>query len=392
MIIDCDNHFFPPDAFDHVPPAFRDFAPKAVFNGGALVDVTFPGAPPDVPGTTPNSAPGSGAKSPGMTDLRARMRDYDAMGIEQQLIIPQFSGWWSYLIEPNLANAMAHSWNIAMQGVMNDAPGRVHGVALVALQDVEASIREIEWARANGFRATVLDYHYPVWDHPYGTALATHREAWPFFEACEALDMPIYLHAVQHGHRLVNLMNFQVDGLDYFTPSEPQMNLVALITTGLLDAYPGLKIIHAELGAARIKPLATALDDRWNRLQPDYEDADGYNAVTRRRLSGNSRQLVAPEVVAEKNKMQPSHYFKKNFFWTVEPEQSELAEAVQFVGADRFLFATDYPHDDAGGTMRYEDVALLDRYEGLSDNEKEQIRVGTATDLFGLADLVGNRG
>jgi len=40
----------------------------------------------------------------------------------------------------------------------------------------------------------------------------------------------------------------------------------------------------------------------------------------------------------------------QNYFWTIETEKSELTDAVEFLGAERFL-ATDYPHNDAGGRM-----------------------------------------
>ena len=46
------------------------------------------------------------------------MQDYDGRsGIEQQIVLPQFSGWWSYLIEPALACAMARSHNEALLAV-----------------------------------------------------------------------------------------------------------------------------------------------------------------------------------------------------------------------------------------------------------------------------------
>ena len=54
MIIDCDTHIMPSDAFDDMPEEFRDKAPIPRYSEeGLLVDIDFPGGPPDVPGTTP---------------------------------------------------------------------------------------------------------------------------------------------------------------------------------------------------------------------------------------------------------------------------------------------------------------------------------------------------
>jgi len=354
-------------------------------SAGILTGVDFPGAPAPVAGTTPLPAPGSGAHYRGNCDMAVRLEEYAAMGIGAQMILPQFTGWWSYLIEGELANALAHSWNLSMLGLMNQHPGVIHGVALVALQDVAGAIAEMQWAKDNGFPAVVLDHTYPVREHPYGTTLGSHRELWPFFRAAEQIAMPIFLHAVQHGHRIVNLLNFQYDGLDLFAPREAQMNLVSLITSGLLDDFPDLKFIHAEMGTKTIKSLAQRLDANFKQATLSYEDDEGAAAGSRRRLSAKAPQLVEQGVADEKNRQAPSEYFRKNFFWTIETEEPEFAEAVRYLGAEHFLFATDYPHDDPGGRMKYKDVELLAAHPRLTDRDKEQIRYGNARELFRLA-------
>ncbi len=385
MIIDCDTHFMPKDVFDYLDDSLRALAPRLNFDGrGLLAGVDFPGAPAPVAGTTPLPAPGSGSHYLGNSDMAIRLADYQGLGIERQMILPQFTGWWSYLIEPTLASALAHSWNLSMLRLIGDNAGKIYGVALVALQDVPSAIREMEWAKEQGFSAVVLDHTYPVREHPYGTTLGSHRDLWPFFATAEKLDIPLYLHAVQHGHRIVNLMMFQRDGLDIFAPREAQMNLVSLITSGLLDDFPKLKFIHAEMGVKAIRSLAQRLDDAFNNSSSSYEDDEGATAGSRRRLSPKAPQLVPPEVANEKNKLPPSHYFKNNFYWTIETEEPELADAVEFIGPERFLFATDYPHDDPGGRMKFKDVELLAANRNLSESTKELIRAGNAQRLFQL--------
>jgi predicted TIM-barrel fold metal-dependent hydrolase len=55
------------------------------------------------------------------------------------------------------------------------------------------------------------------------------------------------------------------------------------------------------------------------------------------------------------------------------------------LGAERFLFATDYPHDDPGGKMKFEDVRLLKENPRISETAKELIRWQNARRLFDLA-------
>ena len=386
MIIDCDTHIMPSDAFDDMPEEFRDKAPIPRYSEeGLLIDIDFPGGPPEVPGVTPLGAPGSGASMKGLVDLQVRLDEMPVLGVDRQFILPQFSGWWTYMIEPALASAIARSYNLSNLRLMEHYGDRIIGVALVQLQDVPAAIREMEWAQKEGFCAVVLDKVYPVQDHPYGESLGSHKELWPFFARAEEMEMPIYLHNIQHGHRISNLPNFQKDGLYLFAPQEGQMSLVSLVTSGLLDDFPGLQFIFTEAGTGFIKPLVDRLDAAFNGPPVDYDgdaDADvmrGVNAKLRRH-----RAFYGPEVFLEKNKKPASHYFRNNFYFTIETEEAALPDAIEFLGPERFLFATDYPHDDPGGSMKFRDVQLLSINQNISDENKELIRHGNAERLFKL--------
>ena len=390
MIIDCDTHLMPADAFDAVGEHLAALKPTLKFDDQALyADVDFPGYR-DVPGTSPLPAPGSGAMFRSLWNIEDRMGDYDRrLGIEQHVVLPQFSGWWSYLIEPELACAMARSHNQALLGLMREFPGRILGSALIPLQDVAASILEMEWAKENGFCSVVLDKVFPVADHPYSEPLGSRRELWPFFRRAEELSMPIYLHNVQHGHRMSNLPVFQRDGLYVFAPQEGQMSLVSLFTSGLLDAYPKLQFIFTEAGTSFIKPLVEWLDRILERPPVDYDDQEA--PLSNRTLTKvgerlrRARAIQPAQIFLEKNQKPASHYFKNNFYFTIETEEPELPEAVEFLGAERFLFATDYPHDDPGGKMKFEDVRLLGENPKISDDAKELIRWQNARRLFGLS-------
>ncbi len=390
MIIDCDTHLMPRDAFEGVTGELAERRPTLKFNEQNLyVDVDFPGYPLEVPGTSPLLAPGSGAMFKSLWDIESRMADYDRkLGIEQHVVLPQFSGWWSYLIEPDLANKMARSHNEALLRLMKEFAGRILGSALLALQDVPNAIREMEWARDNGFCSVVLDKVFPVKDHPYSEPLGSHRELWPFFKRAEEMAMPIYLHNVQHGHRMSNLPQYQRDGLHIFAPQEGHMSLTSLITSGLLDEFPNLQVIYTEAGTSFIKPLVLWLDKVLESPPVDYADQE--EPLSNRTLTKigerlrRARAIQPAHIFLEKNKKPASHYFKNNFFFTIETEEPELVEAIEFLGAERFLFATDYPHDDPGGKMKFEDVELLKKNPKISEAAKELIRWQNAERLFQL--------
>ena len=386
MIIDCDSHITPRDAFDYMDGETAHQRPAMRFSAeGHHIETEFPKQPSEVPGTTPSPAVGSsGANYDGMYDIRARVRDLETMGVDRQVLIPQFSPWyWSYLIEPGLGTAIAHSYNLSVLKILREYPGKFLAAALVALQDLPGSIREMAWALENGFKTVVLDETYPVREHPYGEALGTREEIWPFFAKAEEFGAPIFLHRVQHGHRILNVPKFLKFGMDFFAPDDGQMTVVSLVTSGLFDAFPRLQVVHTETGTAWIKPMVEKLDASFAHPPVNYID-DNPLPRSRRKLPARAKKLIPQELAEERNKLPPSHYFRNNLFFTIETEEPELTDAVEYLGADRFLFATDYPHDDPGGRMKYRDVEIFNLQRKFSESDKEKIRWKNAAGLFNL--------
>jgi len=387
MIIDCDTHIIPRDAFEYMDEGSKHLRPILHFNDQGLYSHSeFPARPPLIPGTTPlpsfaKSRGGSGTDLLGMTDIGARLKDLARLGVDQQVVLPQFTPWsWTTLLEPGLAATIARSYNRSILTIMKQHPGKFIGVAHAPIQDVGAAVREVQWARNNGFKAVVVDYTYAVREHPYGETLGEHSELRPFFQKLEELDMVLYLHAVQHGHRAFNFQRFQRIGLDIFAPHDGHMTLVSLITSGLLDDFPKLNVVYTEGGTAWIKPLFQRLDARFERNLPDYSRDAGTSA---RKPSGPP-SLVPKEEARPKNKLKPSNYLRRNVHFTIETEEPELAEAINFLGAERYLYATDYPHDDPGGLMKWQDRDLFESNQEISQTDKDMIKYLNAQRLFHL--------
>jgi len=394
VIIDCDTHFMALDAFERMPEKFDSIKPRIKLDeNGAYVALEFPGAPAQKPGLTPVGAPGSGAHYPGMISMEHRVEEYAGMGIDYTIMIPQLNTWWNYTVEPELAAAMAHSWNLAALEIDRKYPRHIASMAVMPLQDVEAAVKEIQWAHDQGFKGVVLDKVFPVNEHIYSEALGAQRQLKPFWAAAEALDVPIFLHAIQHGHRISNNVMFQKEGLDFFAPNEGQMSLVSLFTSGVLDEFPKLKFVYTEAGTEFIKRLIEDLDGTFDKEVVDYDNEDatpffrgrGHDFTDERHtILVRAKALTPPEVYLEKNKKKASHYFRNNFWFTIETEEKFFPEAVEYLGAERFLFATDYPHDDPGGAMKFRDVEILANNERITERDKERIRHQNAREFLGL--------
>ncbi len=388
MIIDMDTHILPRDIYEYMEGPTADQRPQFEFDkDGLLVKWSFPGNF-QVKGTTPLPPPGAGGKHLGLSNMDVRLEEFRKLGIDKQILLSQFSAiYFNYTLDPELAFQMAHSHNIAIMNLLKKYPNELIGAALVALQDVPTAIAEMEWAKKNGFQAIAMDKVFPVREHQFSETLGSHRELWPFFKRAEELGMPIVLHNVQHGHRISNMMIFQRDGLDTLCPAEGQMSLASLCTSGLFDDFPNLKMVFTEAGSAFIKPLLDKLDAAFVKPPLNYEDEDATARFHRRvvpvseRLSAGKRLTPLAEYEV-KNKQPASEYFKKNLFFTIETEEPELPDSVELLGASQFLFATDYPHDDPGGRMKYKDVELLRDNPRITEDAKEIIRYKSAAAML----------
>lgn len=390
MIIDMDTHILPMDIYDYVEGPTADLRPVLTFDAeGFLESWRFPGDYV-VKGTTPLPPPGAGGRHKGMSDMAHRLEEFAKLGIDKQLLLPQYSAiFFNYALDPQLAIQMAHSYNLSIHRLLRKYPEQLIGSALVALQDVPSAIAEIEWAKANGFATIAVDKVFPVREHAFSETLGSHRELWPFFRRAEALGMPIVMHAIQHGHRISNLSIYQRDGLDIVSPAEGQLSLMSLCTSGLLDDFPDLKIIFTESGSAFIKPLVAKIDGALVKAPVNYDDEDAQARFHRRVTPGSERlsagkRMTSIEDYEHRNRQTIVSYFRKNLFFTIETEEPELPDSIAHFGASQFLFATDYPHDDPGGRMKYRDVELLRVHPRIAESDKELIRHGNATAMMAI--------
>jgi uncharacterized protein len=82
--------------------------------------------------------------------------------------------------------------------------------------------------------------------------------------------------------------------------------------------------------------------------------------------------------------MLPSDYMKRQCWISFDPDESMLAFTAQspLVGAERIIWASDYPHPDAKFPGVTEELA--DALEGLTFEQKQAITSESALALYGI--------
>ena len=208
-----------------------------------------------------------------------------------------------------------------MEEWLSRGPG-LYGALLACPQDPEDSAREI--ARYAGEERIVAVFLPTAGVNP----LWGHRRYDPILAAAEAAGLPVVLHSVT----LVSpVFPCQLDQFEnhfarqMLSHSFAMMaNLVSLVHTGVPARYPTLKIAFTEAGLAWVPYMMWRLDKYYNEY----------------------RRLVP---FLEKR---PSEYMKERMWFATQPieepdDPAHLAATIEHLGgADRVLFASDWPHHD----------------------------------------------
>lgn len=272
----------------------------------------------------------------------AILAEMDKAGVDGVLLCP----WVSlvrYDAEPAESLVACQIQNDALIALAEKYPHRIAGLGLIPLQDVPLAIAELERMLRSGLKGVEIGTHVN------GTYLGDARFR-PFWEACEALDVFVFIHPVEGGGRpeLRDYYMWNVIG----NPLETTIAATHLILSGVMETYPRLKILLAHAGGT--------LPYLYGRLDRGFS--------------------VRPEINTVISKL-PREILKQFYFDTITHDPHLLRALVEFVGADHVLLGSDYPFD-----MGLEQPTTTVRAAELQADAEAKILGGNAARLLGLED------
>jgi predicted TIM-barrel fold metal-dependent hydrolase len=349
-IVDCDIHpvLRDPHSLDpYLPKQWREFLhtygphPRAPFpNASAHPKITPALARRD---SWPSNGP------PGSDLDFMRQQHLDLLGIEYGMLLPMFP---SPQNERNLdfASAIACAVNDWTLHEWADADSRLRASIVVPIEDPDAAAKEIQ--RRGETSKFVQVYLTTRTVEPFGR-----KKYWPIFSAAESAGIPLCIHTGgQNGFPMTGggTPSFYLEEHHGFALAT-QATLTSLVMEGVFDKFPGLKVVLVEAGFAWAPTLAWRLDAQWKRM--------------RHELPGVKRP--------------PSEYIREHVWFTTQPvEEPERVEDIrsilEWIGWDRVMFSTDYPHWDSDDP-RY---AFKIR---MSDVERRGIFRDNAMNFYGLS-------
>jgi aminocarboxymuconate-semialdehyde decarboxylase len=280
---------------------------------------------------------------PGHRSLAERIRVMDEQGVDVQA----FSLTTPGVHVEDRATGVSLAWlvNDAFADAAAQYPGRFAPLAALPLQDPGAAVTELERAVTTlGHRGALIFSNVngrPLDDPAY----------FPLFAKAAELDVPLFLHPTNPAsiefiadYRLTAILGFLFD---------TTVAVTRLVFAGVFEKLPDLKVVLGHLGGTM--PWVAERADR------------GYDAYRECRVN-----IRRP----------PTEYFRRLWIDTVNFQPHALRMAVEFMGAERLVLGTDFPHE-VGNVER-----ALEAVRGLpiGDAERDAILGGNAAKLLGLEE------
>ena len=241
----------------------------------------------------------------GSWDPHERLKDQAFDGVSAEVLYPTLAMEVRFPDDWELEEACFRVYNDWMTHFCSVAPQRYWGLGMISLWNIDHAVKEMDRCKKGGLRGVSI-WIAPPEELPYSS---DHYER--FWAAAENLEMPLNMHInarARPGSTNPNLPQaHSVNGhkLDAMNA------LLHIIGSGVLERYPRLQVVVAEVGVGWI---------------PFWLQEFDYYTTSRRPLP-----------------MLPSEYFKRQVYATFisDPVGGYL---LQDYGHDNFMWSNDYPH------------------------------------------------
>jgi predicted TIM-barrel fold metal-dependent hydrolase len=224
---------------------------------------------------------------------------------------------------------------------------------MIPLLDVDLAIAEVRRATDIGLTASFLPIAPPFERPPFA-----HEEWDPLWAAMEEVGMVLGFHVGTEPHdptQRTGVYNTGRGGAiqNYVeTTYGAQKITVALISAGVFDRYPSLKMLVSEGGATWGPFMADRMDEAYRQ----------HSAAVRPKLS-----------------RMPSEYLHSNVYASFQHDPSAVQANVA-MGWKNVLWGSDYPHTE--GTYGHTQKTLHELFDDINPEASYRMRLGAFQELF----------
>jgi aminocarboxymuconate-semialdehyde decarboxylase len=243
--------------------------------------------------------------TPPMNDINQRLEDMDRAGFDVQILTLSAPSVDIFPLEAG--EHLARLVNDEIAQICRDHPDHFMALATLPFLDPDRTIKELERCIDElNFQGACIGTNIN------GMGL-DNELLYPFYERISDYDLPIHIHPrapadkeTYKDYRLGPMIGFEM---------ELCVAVVRLVMGGVMERFPNLTFIVSHLGGA-IPYLAERIQNCYEAYPECQENISG----------------------------PPIDYLKRFYYDTVSFFEPALMCAYSFVGAERLILGSDYPH------------------------------------------------
>lgn len=368
--IDADGHILEPAWLweEYLEKRYSDRAMRICVDGNGLEYLELDGRPSErtVKGVLglmgamgdPDARPGPDRRYMdsmpfGAGDARERVELLGRENLDKALLYPTIGLLWECEVDdPELTIAYQRAYNRWIADFCRDSSGRLVPIAHLSLTDPAASAAELERAVADGCRGGFVA-PFTHSKKPHG-----HPDHDPLYAKASELGVPIGIHPTYEPAwaapvRFRGMGREREFFYNVMIRQGVQQAFLSLFAMGTLDRFPELRLGLLEVGCGWVGSFLDRMDAVFDTI------------------AGSGVKL----------RMAPSEYFRRQCFASGDPDETAAAHVIDHVGADHFMWATDYPHPDHPGSW----AQALERFvEPLSVATRAKVLGANVARIYGL--------
>jgi predicted TIM-barrel fold metal-dependent hydrolase len=287
-------------------------------------------------------------------DPAQRVKDMDQDGVTGDVLYTTLGFRMFWIRDAGFQRACFQVYNDWLAEFCSYSPKRLKGLGLISLYDPKQGAEDLEECAKKGLAGGL------IWASP-PDELPFYSEVYnSFWTTAQELRMPLSLHEFAGFERIYWESTPEKRTVANAVAShEVETTFATFILSGILERFPRLRIISAELNcgwlAYFLHRMDRAFDSRGARLQ-------GSPFPT-------------------KLTMRPSEYFRRQLYATFIDDPYGLAHRHE-IGVDNLLWSSDFPHSATFWPHSREKIAK--DFHGIGEEDKRKILCENVAKLYGF--------
>ena len=287
-------------------------------------------------------------------DPAQRLKDMDQDGVAGDVLYTTLGFRMFWIRDAGFQRACFQVYNDWLAEFCSYSPKRLKGLGLISLYDPKQGAEDLEDCAKKGLAGGL------IWASP-PDELPFYSEVYnSFWKAAQELRMRLSLHEFAGFERIYWESTAEKRTVANAVAShEVETTFATFILSGILERFPRLKIISAELNCGWLAYFLHRMDRAF--------DSRGV------RLQGSP--------FPTKLTMKPSEYFRRQLFATFIDDPYGLAHRDE-IGVDNLLWSSDFPHSATFWPHSREKIA--EDFQGIGAEDKRKILSENVAKLYGF--------